>query len=71
MLYLHWEALPFGVCHSGQGLPMFLGWARAPYNGAVSCHHRTDPCLLNLASLQLSINESEWLEYLKVVFLKI
>ena len=30
---------PFGVCHGGQGLPIFLGRAGAPYDGAVSCRH--------------------------------
>ena len=40
------EAPPFGVCHGGQGLPIFLGRAGAPYDGAVSCRHGTGPCRL-------------------------
>ena len=35
------EAPPFGVYHGGQGLPIFLGRAGAPYDRAVSCPHRT------------------------------
>ena len=37
------EAPPFGVYHYGQGLPIFLGQAGAPYGRSVSCQRGAGP----------------------------